>query len=154
MVSDKFNIIAETSPSMTFSDCEDGVSGHFKHTTPIQDNPKQHNQHISIMTTSSETIMGVTTCVTTRCLSDGIDSKEKMGTTWTATQVCLRTVKSGLGGHEVCLFGVDKGVTNPSPLILKRGRMAMSKCPTFSDIGGVWNDIVNENRNDKKDFHL
>ena len=61
--------------------------------------------------------MGVATCVTTSCLRDEIDSKGKIDTTWPATQVGLRPVKSGLGGHEAGLFVVDDGVTNPSPLI-------------------------------------
>ena len=96
--------------------------------------------------------MGVTTCVTTWCLSDEIDSKRKMDTTLPATQVGPRPVKSGLGGHEAGLFGVDEGITNSSPPIMKRGRMVMSKCPTFGDFFGVWNDVFAEKRNYKKAF--
>ena len=34
--------------------------------------------------------------------------------TWPATQVGLRGVKAGLGGHEAGVFGVDDGVENIS----------------------------------------
>ena len=34
--------------------------------------------------------------------------------TWPATQVGLRPVKAGLGGHEAGVFGVDDGVDNTS----------------------------------------
>ena len=64
--------------------------------------------------TASETVMGVRIGVTTSCMSDGIDSKEKMDTTWPATQVGPRPVKAGLGGHEEGVFGVDDGVENAS----------------------------------------
>ena len=57
----------------------------------------------------------------------------KMGTTWSATQVGLRGVKSGLGGHDAGVSGGDAGVKNTSIPITKRGRMAMSNHPTFSD---------------------
>ena len=34
----------------------------------------------------------------------------KIETTWSATQVCRRRVKAGLGGHEEGVFWVDEGV--------------------------------------------
>ena len=57
----------------------------------------------------------------------------KMGATWSATQVCLRRVKAGLGGHDDGVSGDDEGVENASTPLWKRGRMAMSDHPTFSD---------------------
>ena len=76
----------------------------------------------------------------------------KNDTTWSATQVGLRPVKAGLGGHEAGVSGVDEGITNPSLPLWKRGRVVMSECPTFSDFLGVWNDVFDEKRNDKKAF--
>ena len=38
----------------------------------------------------------------------------KIDTTWPATQVGLRPVKSGLGGHDDGVWGVDDGVKNSS----------------------------------------
>ena len=59
----------------------------------------------------------------------------KMGATWSATQVGLRRVKAGLGGHDDGVSGVDEGVEETSIPISKRGRMALSEYPTFS---GFW----------------
>ena len=68
-------------------------------------------------------------------------------TTCPATQLGPRPVESGLGGHEVGVFGVDDGVEEASLPLLKRVRTAWSECPTFSDFTGVPNDVVNEKRN-------
>ena len=68
-------------------------------------------------------------------------------TTWSATQVGLRLVKSGLGGHEDGVGGVDDGVENSSPPLWKRGRLAWSVGVTFSDFRGVDNEILSESRN-------
>ena len=57
----------------------------------------------------------------------------KMGATWSATQVCLRPVKAGLGGHDDGVSGDDEGVEKASIPLWKRGRMAWSDHPTFSD---------------------
>ena len=38
----------------------------------------------------------------------------KIETTWSATQVCRRRVKAGLGGHEEGVDGVDEGVEKTS----------------------------------------
>ena len=38
----------------------------------------------------------------------------KLGATWTATQVCLGTVKSGLGCHDAGVSGVDAVVETAS----------------------------------------
>ena len=56
----------------------------------------------------------------------------KTDTTWSATQVGLRTVKSGLGGPDAGVSGDDEGVSMTSFPISKRGRLVMSDCPTFS----------------------
>ena len=74
-----------------------------------------------------------------------------MRTTWAATQVGLRRVKSGLGGHDDGVSGVDEGVENASIPITKRGRMAMSNHPTFSDfvVVGSENDSEKLNPIDK-----
>ena len=119
-----------------------------QHTARIWDNPKQHPQR-SHHDNKFRDDHGSHDCVTTWCLSDEIDSKRKMDTTWPATQVGPRPVKSGLGGHEAGLFGVEEGITNPSPPIMKRGRMVMSKCPTFSDFTGIDNDPVSEIVNER-----
>ena len=61
----------------------------------------------------------------------------------------LRPVKSGLGGHDGGASGVDGGVEKSSIPISKRGRMAGSDHPTFSDF--VWsnNEFASENQNDQ-----
>ena len=96
--------------------------------------------------------MGVRIGVMTSRLSDGIDSKRQKCTTLPATQVCLRPVKAGLGGHEAGVSGVDEGVEKTSLPILKGGRMALFVCTTFSDFLGVGNDVFVEKRNNKKAF--
>ena len=53
-------------------------------------------------------------------------------TTWPATQVGLRPVKAGLGGHDAGVWGVDEGVENTSLPILKWVRPSRSDYPTFS----------------------
>ena len=73
----------------------------------------------------------------------------KIDTTWSATQVGLRPVKSGLGGHDDGVWGVDDGVKNSSLPLRKRGRTAGSGCATFSGFTGVENDYVGEKRNGK-----
>ena len=64
----------------------------------------------------------------------------KMGATWSAPQVGLRPVKAGLGGHDAGVSGGDEGVEKASIPLWKRGRMAMSGHPTFSDFIGVENE--------------
>ena len=59
----------------------------------------------------------------------------KMGTTWSATQVGLRPVKAGLGGHDDGVSGVDEGVEKASIPLWKRGRVAWSGHSTISDFG-------------------
>ena len=39
----------------------------------------------------------------------------KIDTTWPATRVGLRPVKSCLGGHEAGVMGDDEGIENASP---------------------------------------
>ena len=63
------------------------------------------------------------------------------GTTWPATQVGLRRVKAGLGGHDAGVWGVDEGVEKTSLPISKRGRPARSDYPTFSEFAGVENNF-------------
>ena len=47
-------------------------------------------------------------------------------TTRPATQVGLRTVEAGLGGHDDGVLGVDEGVENASLPLSKRRRLTMS----------------------------
>ena len=56
----------------------------------------------------------ITTGVTT--WRSGVPSlfRVKIETTWSATQVCRRRVKAGLGGHEEGVDGVDEGVEKTS----------------------------------------
>ena len=49
--------------------------------------------------------------------------------TWPATQVGLRPVKAGLGGHEAGVLWDDEGVEKVSILLSKWGRMTVSECP-------------------------
>ena len=90
----------------------------------------------------------VTKGVTRWCLRSSVVILAEKVTTWPATQVCLRTVESGLGGHDACVWGVDEGVENASLPITKRGRLWLSDYPTFSDFVGVVNDFGSESRND------
>ena len=62
-----------------------------------------------------------------------------------ATQVGVRRVKAGLGGHEAGVIGVDDGVDNTSLPLLKRGRTALSVCATSSVFMGIENDCVGGN---------
>ena len=71
---------------------------------------------------------------------------------WSATQVGLRTVEAGLGGHDACASVVDEGVSMSSFPISKRGRLVMSDCPTF--IGFVWSGTENISENQKQHRHL
>ena len=71
----------------------------------------------------------------------------EIDTTWSATQVGLRPVETGLGGQEEGVIGVDDGVENASPPKWKRVRTTMSECAAFSDFTGVATDVVNEKRN-------
>ena len=70
----------------------------------------------------------------------------EIDTTWSATQVGLRPIESGLGGHEEGVFRDDEGVEKTSLPLRKRGRTGLSDCATFSDFGGVENDPVSEKR--------
>ena len=74
-----------------------------------------------------------------------------MGREWPATQVGLRTVKSGLGGHEKGVSGVDDGVKSTSLPLWKRGRLAGSDCATFSAFRGVDSENASDNRRCKND---
>ena len=82
----------------------------------------------------------VTTGVTA-CFLRGVEG-ELAGNdrTGSATQVGLRTVEAGLGGHDDGASGVDEGVEKASVPLSKRGRLAMSDCPTFSDFAREQNE--------------
>ena len=56
----------------------------------------------------------------------------KNETTRPATQVGLRPVESGLGGHDDGVSGDDAGVENASIPLWKRGRLALSVSLTIS----------------------
>ena len=71
-------------------------------------------------------------------------------TTWSATQVGLRRVGSGLGGHDEGVFGVDNWVEDATLPLRKRGRTARSDVPAFSDLRGVENEVCSEKQNRKK----
>ena len=60
-----------------------------------------------------------------------------------------RRVKSGLGGHEEGVRGVDDGVEKASFSLRKCGRMVMFVCATFSHFDVTGNEIGSENRNSK-----
>ena len=108
----------------------------------------KHLPHVLESTTPSETLPE-TSRRGSRHGIGGVPSTfgVKNGITWSATQVRLRRVKAGLGGHEEGVGGVDDGVANASPPMWKRVRTTTSECPTFSDFTGVANDVANENRN-------
>ena len=78
----------------------------------------------------------------------GDDILAEKVTTRPATQVGLRTVKSGLGGHDAGVCGVGEWVENASFPMTKRGRLALSDCPTFSDFVGVEKYCSSERGND------
>ena len=71
-------------------------------------------------------------------------------TTWPATQVLMRPIKSGLGGHDDGVSGVDDGVDKTSLPLRKRGRRSGSVGATLSDFRGIANQVVCENKNDKR----
>ena len=73
--------------------------------------------------------------------------KAKSGTTWPATQVGLRPLESGLGGHDAGVSRVDEGVETTSLPLLKWGRTALSECAAFSDFRGSIDENVSEKRN-------
>ena len=75
----------------------------------------------------------------------------KSGHELPATQVWLRTVESGLEGHEKGVWGVDDGVENASIPLLKRVRTAMSDRATFSNFTGAESEFSGEKRNGKND---
>ena len=75
------------------------------------------------------------------------EQTRKMGTTWSATQVGLRRVKAGLGGHDDGVSGVDEGVEETSIPISKRGRMTWSEYTTFSDFWAVESETDNAKQN-------
>ena len=82
--------------------------------------------------------------VATWRLSGNDDIYDEIYTTWSATQVCLRTVESCLGGHEEGVSEVDDGVENTSTPIRKRGRTGLSEDTTCSGFLGVGNDPVGD----------
>ena len=65
-------------------------------------------------------------------------------TTWSVTQVGLKLVGSGLGGHDAGVSGDDEGVENKPFPSTKLRRVAMSNCASFSDFVGVANDVADE----------
>ena len=71
-------------------------------------------------------------------------NEPERGATLPATQVGLRPVEAGLGGHDDGASGVDDGVEISSLPYCKRGRSAQSDCPTFSDYVGADNQFVSE----------
>ena len=71
----------------------------------------------------------------------------KTDTTWSATQVPVRRVKAGLGGHDAGVSGVEEGVSMTSFPIMKRGRLALSDCPTFIGFVESGNEDTSENQN-------
>ena len=86
------------------------------------------------------------------CLETGeTERTRKMGTTWAATRVGLRGVKAGLGGHEAGVSGCDEGVEKASIPISKRGRMASSGHPTFSDFRRFENENNSERQNNSEE---
>ena len=63
------------------------------------------------------------------------------------TQVGLRPVEAGLGGHDDGASGVDEGVKNTSTRLWKRCRSALSGHATFSGFVGADNKFISENQN-------
>ena len=76
--------------------------------------------------------------------------KSKKNTTRPATQVCLGTVESGLGGHEAGVLGDDEGVENTSIPLLKWMRMGMFVCVISSDFWSDENGYVGEKGDGKR----
>ena len=58
-------------------------------------------------------------------------NEQERGATWPATQVGMRPVEAGLGGHDDGAWGVDDGVKRTSTQLWKRCRLAWSDCATF-----------------------
>ena len=80
----------------------------------------------------SDDHVDIATGVTTR-FPGGVDGDQAGNdTTRQATQVGLRTVKAGLGGHDDGASGVDEGVGNSSFLFRKSRRTALTELRTFS----------------------
>ena len=73
-----------------------------------------------------------------------------MKMTWPATQVGLRPVKAGLGGHEASVIGVDDRVENASLPMRKQVRTTELVCAIFSGFIGVENQNDGENENGQK----
>ena len=59
---------------------------------------------------------------------DKLSFLNKNDMTWPATQVGLRPVKAGLGGHEAGVFGVDEGVDNIAPVVKTGTNSPVRKC--------------------------
>ena len=78
------------------------------------------------------------------CTNGRTTRKAKNDATWSATQVGLRPLESGLGGHDAGVFWVEEGVETTRLPLLKRGRTAVSECVAFSDIRGSMDENVSE----------
>ena len=70
------------------------------------------------------------------------------GATRPATQVGVRPIKVGLGGHDDGASGVDGGVEKSSTSYSKVGPMAWSDHATFSGFVGSDSEFACENKND------
>ena len=66
----------------------------------------------------------------------------------------VRCVKAGLGGHDAGVSWVEEGVENTSSLISKRGRLALSECPTFSGFWCKEGDFRSETKTGLEETHL
>ena len=73
------------------------------------------------------------------------ENELKRGTTWPATQVGLRTVKSGLGGHDDGASGDDEG-SKSNRYRYRNGDEGVSDSATFSGFVGADNHFVSENQ--------
>ena len=84
----------------------------------------QHNDVREPHDGIGDDVKDITTGVTTLCLAvlSGVEGGND--TTRPATQVVLRPVESGLGGHEDGVSGDDEGVENASIPLWEQGRMA------------------------------
>ena len=69
--------------------------------------------------------------------------------TWPVTQVVLRPVKAGLGGHDAGVSGDDEGVEDAPISLWKRGRIVLTESPTFSVFVPAPKDIFSEDQNQK-----
>ena len=52
----------------------------------------------------------------------------KIDPTWSATQVGLRPVESGLGGHEEGVWGSTRGSRNIAPVMKTRTNDVVGRC--------------------------